>query len=63
VARALQGGAFYGVTDLADLERLTGQPWKCFETPLKLRKEDALQAIPQYHVNVGSTPIAVAITP
>jgi pimeloyl-ACP methyl ester carboxylesterase len=47
-------GAFYGVTDPDDLawmdERLTGHPWACFEQKLDLRNEDALWAIPQYHV-------------
>jgi pimeloyl-ACP methyl ester carboxylesterase len=52
-------GTFYGVTDPADLawmaERLTPQPWKCFEQPLKLAHEDALWAIPQYHIVCTST--------
>ena len=51
--------AFYGVTDPADIawmdERLTGHPWKCFEQPLTLTNEDALWAIPQYHVVCTST--------
>jgi len=46
--------AFYGVTDPDDLrwmdERLTGHPWRCFEQKLELTNEDALWAIPQYHV-------------
>ena len=52
-------GAFYGVTDPDDLAwmdaRLTGHPWKCFEQKLDLRNEDALWAIPQYHVICTST--------
>ena len=52
-------GLLYGVTDPADLawmaDRLTGHPWVCFEQPLELRNEDALWAIPQYHVVCTST--------
>lgn len=52
-------GRFYGVTDPGDLawmaERLPPQPWKCFETPLKLTNEDALWAIPRYHIVCTST--------
>ncbi|MFC5749054.1 alpha/beta hydrolase [Actinomadura rugatobispora] len=52
-------GAFYGVTDPGDLawmdERLTPHPWKCFEQPLKLTDEEALRAIPQYHIVCTST--------
>jgi pimeloyl-ACP methyl ester carboxylesterase len=52
-------GAFYGVTDPATLawmdERLTGHPWKSFEQPLELANEDALWAIPQYHVVCTAT--------
>ncbi len=52
-------GAFYGVTDPEDLawmdERLTPQPWACFEQRLDLKDEDALGAIPQYHVVCTST--------
>jgi pimeloyl-ACP methyl ester carboxylesterase len=52
-------GMFYGVTDPADLawmaERLTGHPWKCFEQKLELVNEDALWAIPQYHIVCEST--------
>ncbi|MBV9514255.1 MAG: alpha/beta hydrolase [Mycobacteriaceae bacterium] len=51
--------AFYGVADADDLawtdERLTGHPWKCFEQPLRLTNEDALWAIPQYHIVCEST--------
>jgi hypothetical protein len=52
-------GAFYGVTDPDDLTwmdgRLTAHPWKCFEQPLRLTNEDALSAIPQYHIVCTST--------
>ena len=52
-------GMFYGVTDPADLawmaDRLTGHPWKCFEQKLELLNEDALWAIPQYHIVCEST--------
>lgn len=52
-------GAFYGVTDPDDIawmdERLTGHPWRCFETPLVLTNEDALWAIPQSHIVCTST--------
>jgi pimeloyl-ACP methyl ester carboxylesterase len=52
-------GAFYGVTD-PDVaawmdERLTGHPWACFEQKLTLTNEDALWAIPQYHIVCTST--------
>lgn len=47
-------GAFYGVTDPDDLawmdERLTGHPWACFEQKLRLYDEDAVWALPTYHV-------------
>ena len=51
--------AFYGITD-PDVgawtdERLTGHPWKCFEQKLDLTHEEALWAIPQYHVVCTST--------
>ena len=50
---------FYGVTDAADLawmaDRLTGHPWQCFEQPLRLTNEEALWAIPQYHIVCTST--------
>jgi pimeloyl-ACP methyl ester carboxylesterase len=56
---APDAGLLYGVTDPDDLawmaERLTGHPWKCFEQPLALQKEDALWAIPQYHIICSST--------
>ena len=52
-------GTFYGVSDPDDLawmaQRLTPQPWKCFEQPLKLEHEDALWAIPQFHIVCTST--------
>jgi pimeloyl-ACP methyl ester carboxylesterase len=52
-------GAFYGVTDPADLawmdDRLTGHPWRCFEQRLELANEEALWAIPQYHIVCTST--------
>lgn len=51
--------AFYGVTDPDDIawmdERLTGHPWRCFEQKLELLNEDALWAIPQYHIVCEST--------
>jgi pimeloyl-ACP methyl ester carboxylesterase len=52
-------GEFYGVTDPQDLawmdERLTPHPWACFEQKLDLRNEDALWAIPQFHILCTST--------
>jgi pimeloyl-ACP methyl ester carboxylesterase len=52
-------GLLYGVTDPADLawmaERLTPHPWRCFEQPLALRNEEALWAIPQFHIVCTST--------
>nr|WP_255497323.1 alpha/beta fold hydrolase [Mycolicibacterium sp. BK556] len=43
-----------GVTDRAMREwmlpRLTPQPWRCFEQPLKLNDEVALRTIPQSHI-------------
>jgi len=51
--------AFYGVTDPADLEwadaRLTAHAWKCFEQKLTLTHEDALWAIPRFHIVCEST--------
>jgi pimeloyl-ACP methyl ester carboxylesterase len=51
--------AFYGVTDPDVVawmdERLTGHPWACFEQKLVLTNEDALWAIPQYHIVCTST--------
>jgi pimeloyl-ACP methyl ester carboxylesterase len=56
---APDAGLLYGVTDPDDLawmaDRLTGHPWQCFEQPLVLTDEDALWAIPQYHVICTST--------
>ena len=58
-SRAPGAAAFYGVTDPDDLawmdERLTGHPWRCFEQKLVLTDEDALWAIPQYHIVCTST--------
>jgi pimeloyl-ACP methyl ester carboxylesterase len=52
-------GLLYGVTDADDLawmaERLTPHPWKCFEQPLELTNEEALWAIPRYHIVCTST--------
>ena len=49
----------YGITDADDLawmaDRLKGHPWRCFAQPLLLTNEDALWAIPQYHVICTST--------
>jgi pimeloyl-ACP methyl ester carboxylesterase len=51
--------AFYGVEDPDDLAwmdaRLTGHPWKCFAQKLRLTNEDALWAIPQFHIVCDST--------
>jgi pimeloyl-ACP methyl ester carboxylesterase len=56
---APEAGLLYGVTDPDDLawmaERLTGHPWRCFEQPLMLENEDALWAIPQFHIVCTST--------
>jgi pimeloyl-ACP methyl ester carboxylesterase len=56
---APDAGLMYGVTDLEDLawmaDRLSGHPWKCFEQKLALTNEDALWAIPQYHIVCTST--------
>ena len=56
---APEAGMFYGVTDPDDLawmaDRLTGHPWPCFEQKLVLADEDALWAIPQYHIVCEST--------
>jgi pimeloyl-ACP methyl ester carboxylesterase len=56
---APEAGMLYGVTDPADLawmaERLTGHPWRCFAQPLMLENEDALWAIPQFHIVCTST--------
>jgi pimeloyl-ACP methyl ester carboxylesterase len=54
-----EAGFFYGVTDPHDVawmaDRLTGHPWKCFEQPLQLTNEDALWAIPEYHIVCTAT--------
>lgn len=51
--------AFYGVDDPDDVEwtdaRLTGHPWACFEQQLVLTDEDALWAIPRFHIVCEST--------
>ena len=56
---AAGAAAFYGVDDAEDRAwadaRLTGHPWKCFEQKLRLANEDALWAIPQYHIVCEST--------
>jgi pimeloyl-ACP methyl ester carboxylesterase len=56
---APDAGLLYGVTDPRDLawmaERLTGHPWKCFEQRLELEHEEALWAIPEYHIVCTST--------
>src|SRR5271167_774390 len=56
---APDAGLLYGVTDPDDLawmaERLTGHPWQCFTQPLELTNEEALWAIPQYHIVCTST--------
>ncbi len=52
-------GRLYGVEDERDLawmaDRLTPHPWQCFEQKLELTDEEALRAIPQYHVVCTST--------
>jgi pimeloyl-ACP methyl ester carboxylesterase len=54
-----EAGLLYGVSDPADLawmaDRLTGHPWVCFEQRLELTNEEALWAIPQYHIVCTST--------
>ena len=56
---APDAGLLYGVTDPEDLawmaERLTPHPWQCFEQKLDLQHEDALWALPQYHIVCTST--------
>ena len=56
---APDAGLLYGVNDATDLawmaDRLTGHPWKCFAQPLKLTNEEALWAVPQYHIVCTST--------
>ena len=50
---------FYGVSDPDDVawmnKRLTPHPWKCFEQKLELSNQDALWAVPQYHIVCSST--------
>jgi pimeloyl-ACP methyl ester carboxylesterase len=52
-------GMFYGVSDVDDLawmaDRLTGHPWMCFEQKLVLTNEEALWALPQFHIVCEST--------
>jgi len=52
-------GAFYGVTDPADLawmdDRLTAHPWQCFEQKLEVRDEAGYAKIPQYHILCAAT--------
>jgi pimeloyl-ACP methyl ester carboxylesterase len=54
-----EAGRYYGVTDPRDLawmqDRLTPQPWKCFEQPLRLTHEKELWAIPQTHIICTAT--------
>ena len=49
----------YGVTDADDIawmhERLTPHPWACFEQKLRLDDEDAVWAIPQWHIVCTAT--------
>jgi pimeloyl-ACP methyl ester carboxylesterase len=56
---APDAGLLYGVNDPADLawmaDRLTPHPWVCFAQPLALQNEEALWAIPQYHIVCTST--------
>ncbi len=56
---APEAGLFYGVTDPDDLawmaSRLTAHPWPCFEQRLELTNEQALWAIPQFHIVCTST--------
>jgi pimeloyl-ACP methyl ester carboxylesterase len=52
----------FGVTDPDDMawmqERLSWQPWKCFEEPLKLENQEAFQAVPQYQI-IATSPLPV----
>jgi len=49
----------YGVTDPDDIawlqQKLTPQPWSCFEQPLRLTNETELWAIPQTVISCTST--------
>jgi pimeloyl-ACP methyl ester carboxylesterase len=51
--------ALYGVTDPDTVtwmvERLTPNPWACFEQKLRLTNEDGLRSIPQFHVVCSAT--------
>ncbi|HXY91781.1 MAG TPA: alpha/beta hydrolase [Acidimicrobiia bacterium] len=50
---------YYGVTDPDDMawmeDKLTPHPWKCFEQRLRLTNENALWAIPAYHIVCAAT--------
>jgi pimeloyl-ACP methyl ester carboxylesterase len=50
---------YYGITDPDDAAwvnaRLTPHPWACFEQPLRLENEAALEAIPQSHIVCTAT--------
>jgi hypothetical protein len=35
--------------------RLTPHPWKCFEQPLRLRDQAAVDRIPRTHINCSSS--------
>lgn len=54
-----QARDYFGVNDPVDREwlkqRLTSQPWKTFEQPLRLTNELELAAIPQFHIVCEST--------
>jgi pimeloyl-ACP methyl ester carboxylesterase len=49
-----QAKGYFGVNDPTERawlqERLTPQPWRTFEQQLRLTREDAIAAIPQYHI-------------
>ena len=56
VGHSYGGMVITGAADLAWMaERLAPHPWQCFEQPLDLQHEDALWAIPQYHIVCTST--------
>jgi pimeloyl-ACP methyl ester carboxylesterase len=50
---------YYGVSDPDDVawmhDKLSPHPWACFEQKLHLTNQDALWAIPQYHIVCTST--------
>jgi pimeloyl-ACP methyl ester carboxylesterase len=54
-----EAALLYGVTDPDDVawmaDRLTAHPWRCFEQELVLTNEEALWAIPQFHIVCTST--------